>query len=361
VAANNTTDAGLRLADYRPLPRAVLAETVVERPAVPAIDVHNHLGRWLTSWVAPEREWMVDDVGALLEVMDRCGVEAIVNLDGTPGELDDNLDRYDRAHPGRFHTFVQVDWEDALRDAGGGERQAAVLARAREAGAAGVKVWKDLGLWIEDPEGRRVLPDDERLAPIFAAAGELGLPVLIHTADPVAFWDPVDERNERYEELHVHPEWSFSGGAFPSFERLMESFEALVAAHRGTTFIGAHVGCHAEDLGAVSRRLDDHPNLTIDLSARMAELGRQPRAARALVVRHPDRVLFGTDEFPPHEGVYRRWFRFLESDDEHFPYADEADGPPPQGRWAVSALDLPPEVLERVYRGNARRVLGLPA
>jgi predicted TIM-barrel fold metal-dependent hydrolase len=253
---------------------------------------------------------------------------------------------------------MHVDWEDALRDAGGGERQAAMLGQARDAGAAGVKVWKDLGLWIDDPDGRRVLPDDARLSPVFAAAGELGLPVLIHTADPVAFWDPVDERNERYEELSVHPEWSFAGGGFPSFERLLEALETLVARHPGTTFIAAHVGCYAENLAEVSRLLGAHPNLTIDLSARMAELGRQPRAARALVLRHPDRVLFGTDEFPPSAAAYRRWYRFLETADEHFPYSDDADRPPPQGRWAVSALDLPPDVLERVYRGTARRVLG---
>jgi predicted TIM-barrel fold metal-dependent hydrolase len=349
----------LQLADYLPRPRVVLPVTRVDRPATAAIDAHNHLGRWLTSWVTPAREWMVEDVGALLDVMDRCGVEAIVNLDGQSlPDLEANLDRYDRPHPGRFHTFIHVDWQDALRDAGGGARQAAMLARARDAGAAGVKVWKDLGLTIDDPAGTRVLPDDARLSPVFAAAGELGLPVLIHTADPVAFWDPVDERNERYEELSLHPEWSFAGPGFPSFERLLEALEALVAGHPGTTFVAAHAG-YPENLAEVGRMLDAYPNLTIDLSARMAELGRQPRAARALVVGHPDRVLFGTDEFPPDEQVYRRWFRFLETDDEHFPYSEDPERPPPQGRWAVSALDLPRDVLEQVYRGNARRVLGL--
>jgi predicted TIM-barrel fold metal-dependent hydrolase len=350
----------LALTDYLPRPRIVLPQTHVDRAATPAIDAHNHLGRWLTPWVTPAREWMVDDVGALLDVMDRCNVEAVVNLDGRDlPDLEANLDRYDRAHPGRFHTFVHVDWEDALRDGGGGERQAALLARARDAGAAGVKVWKDLGLYLDDPAGTRVLPDDPRLAPVFAAAGELGLPVLIHTADPVAFWDPVDARNERYEELHVHPEWSFAGPEFPSFERLLEALETVVASHPGTTFIGAHVGCHPENLAEVGRMLDTYPNLTVDVSARMAELGRQPRAARALILRHPDRVLFGTDEFPPDALAYRRWFRFLETADEHFPYSDDPDRPPPQGRWAVSALDLPDDVLERVYRLNARRVLRL--
>src|SRR4051812_48954594 len=113
VPPDATSPLQLRLADFRPRVRAVLAETLVERPCCPVVDAHNHLGRWLTSWIQPAREWMVEDVGALLDAMDRCDVESIVNLDGRSlADLEANLDRYDRAHPGRFHTFVHVDWED---------------------------------------------------------------------------------------------------------------------------------------------------------------------------------------------------------------------------------------------------------
>ena len=227
-----------------------------------------------------------------------------------------------------------------------------------EAGARGLKIWKDLGLGIRDARGELVLPDDDRLAPVFAAAGELGLPVLIHTADPVAFFEPVDGTNERLEELLEKPEWSFVGGDFPSFGRLMQSLETLIAAHPATTFIVAHVGCHPENLHWVDRMLTSYANMVIDVSGRMAELGRQPRAAARLISKHRERVLFGTDTFPPPAPLYRRWYRFLESDDEHFPYS-AGEGPPPQGRWAVSALNLPAEVLEPVYRTNAHRVLGL--
>lgn len=183
--------------------------------------------------------------------------------------------------------------------------------------------------------------------------------MLIHSADPVAFFEPLGPSNERLEELIEHPDWWFGDtGRFPTFGRLIDSLETLVAAHPGTTFVGAHVGCNAEDLRWVDRMLTAYPNFHVDLGARMAELGRRPRATRALILRHPEQVLFGTDAFPPASEDYRLWFRFLESADEAFSYAPDADIPP-QGRWHVQALDLPPAVLPHLYAANARRVLGL--
>jgi predicted TIM-barrel fold metal-dependent hydrolase len=328
-------------------------QTRVERPAVRAVDAHNHLGRWLTEWVRPGGGWMVEDVGALLALMDSLDLDAIVNLDGRWGaELEANLDRYDRAHPGRFLTFCHVDWDEL-------DGLVASLEASAAAGARGLKVWKDLGLGVRDEAGELLLPDDPRLADVWASAGELGLPVLIHTADPVAFFTPVDAANERLEELTVHPEWSFHGPEFPSFERLMEALEAVVAAHPGTTFIGAHVACCAEDLAWVGRMLDAYPNLHVDFSARIAELGRQPRATRRLFVDHPDRVLFGTDVFPPRREAYETYFRFVETADEHFAYSPDPENPWPQGRWRISGLDLPADTLAAIYRGNPARLLGL--
>jgi len=345
----------ISLAEYRPQPALRVPATRVERPAARAVDVHNHLGRWLTEWVRPDGGWMVEDVGALLALMDSLDLEAIVNLDGRWGaELEANLDRYDRAHPGRFLTFCHVDWGEPERLVAGLEASAAT-------GARGLKVWKDLGLGVRDEAGALLLPDDPRLADVWAAAGALGMPVLIHTADPVAFWSPLDAENERLEELARHPEWSFHGPGFPSFERLLEAFEAVVAGHPDTTFIGAHVACCAEDLAWVGRMLDAYPNLHLDFSARIAELGRQPRAARRLFVEHVDRVLFGTDVFPPSRQAYETYFRFLETADEHFSYSPDPANPWPQGRWRISALDLPHDTLGAIYRGNAARLLGLPS
>jgi predicted TIM-barrel fold metal-dependent hydrolase len=337
---------GLALGDYRPRSRLVVPEHRVPRAAVPAIDSHAHLGRWLS----PDGSWMVNDVPRLLAEMDECNITGIVNLDGRWGtELADNLARYDHAYPGRFATCCHLDWRE-LAVPGFGDRLAAGLRASAAAGAAGIKVWKDLGLHLRDDRGDLVLPDDERLAPAWDAAGELGLPVFIHTADPVAFFDPVDERNERLEQLLSRPDWSFADPRFPSFDRLMDSLEGLVAAHPQTTFVGVHVGCYSENLAWVSRMLDDYPNFYVDLAARIAEIGRQPRATAGLIARHPGRVLFGTDEIPFDSRMYAIWFRFLETADESFDHCLE--DPPPMGRWKISGIDLPGEALRRVYYEN---------
>jgi predicted TIM-barrel fold metal-dependent hydrolase len=345
--------ADLPLRDYAPVPAIRRPATAVDRPLVPAVDVHNHIGLWLT-----DGDWPVPDVAALCDLMDEVGVGTIVNLDGRWGdELAANIERYDARWPQRFLTFCHLDFS-AMQGADPTRTLIEDLARSAAAGARGVKVWKDLGLSIRDADGRLVLPDDTRLTEVFAAAGEFGLPVLIHTADPVAFFQPVDEHNERLEELVANPSWWFGGPGLPSFDRLMAALEAAVAGAPGTTFIGAHAGCAAEDLDWVRRMLASYPNFHIDLGGRLAELGRQPRRTRQLVLDHPDRVLFGTDAFPPDADSYRTYFRFLETDDECFPYAPDSPVPP-QGRWDISAIDLPAPVLRMVYADNARRILGL--
>jgi predicted TIM-barrel fold metal-dependent hydrolase len=342
--------ADLPLRDYRPRSCLRTPEHIVSRASVPALDAHNHLGKWLTGGA-----WAVEDVGLLVGLMDRCNIQAIVNLDGMwEGELEDNLDRYDRTYPNRFFTFCQLDWRQT-KGSSFSDRLCDSLRHSAEKGARGLKVWKDLGLHIRDEADTLLMPDDDRLSDLWETAAELHLPVLMHTADPVAFFSPVDRFNERLEELLENPDWSFAHNRFPTFEVLMESFESLVAAHPATTFIGAHAGCYAEDLEWVGRMLDAYPNFYIDIAARIAELGRQPRTTRQLIMRFPDRVLFGTDIFPPSEEDYAIHFRFLETSDEYFDYSTDAI--PPQGRWKISGLDLPPEVLAGVYSENARRII----
>lgn len=345
----------LPLSEYRPCSMLVRALSEVRKPRVPAVDVHCHLGRWLSA----DGSWMVRDVNALLALMDECGIERIVNLDGRWGqELEANLERYDRAHPGRFTTFCHLDWGTVSAGAGPDDL-VAQLDDCHSRGARGVKIWKDVGLGVRDGQGGLLLPDDPTVVAVARRAGELGLPILIHTADPVAFFAPVDAHNERLEELSAMPQWWFGDRTrHPSFERLMSALESLVGAAAGTTFIGAHVGGYAENLDWVGRMMDEHPNFHVDIGGRLAELGRQPRAFARLVAAHGDRVLFGSDYFPPDPAAYRRLFRFLETGDEHWPYAGSEDDVPPQGRWAVSGADLGDAALEALYRGNALR-LGL--
>ncbi|WP_308467242.1 amidohydrolase family protein [Rathayibacter soli] len=368
--------ADLRLRDYLPYSRLRATQTRVERSAVPCIDAHNHLGTWLSD----DGSWLAPDVDALIELMRQRNVRHIVNLDGRWGEeLDANLRRYDDRYPDLFSTFAQADFRLlGLPATQVGTALVTQLRQSAARGAKGLKVWKNLGLTERDEHGDLVLPDSALVQPLFEAAGELGLPVTMHTADPIAFFDPMDARNERLENLLQSPDWWFGAPGLPGFDRLIDAFEAVVAGHPGTTFIGAHVGNAAEDLSRVSRMLDSYPNYHVDLGGRMPELGRQPRATRALILRHPDRVLFGTDAFPVSSEDYAVWFRFLETADESFPYeagnpaagavVEHADGPanppvvsvPSMGRWDVSALDLPVSALPGLYAENAARILGLP-
>lgn len=342
-----------RLARYEPRSTLELPAHHVPAARVPAVDFHTHLGRWLH----PNRDWMEPDVGRLVAGMDAANVAALVNLDGRWGrELEQNLDRYDRAHPGRFHTFCQLDWR-LLSRADGPERLVASLERSVAAGARGLKVWKDLGLTVE-ARGRRVLPDDPLLSPVWDAAGAAGVPVLVHVADPVAFFLPADRRNERLEEMLRVPRTSRHGGGYPAFRRLVDALEHVVAAHPGTEIVAAH-GCYAENLAHVGGLMDRYPNFAVDIAGAANSLGRQPRATRSLVLRHPDRVLFGTDAFPMRTSVQRLYFRMLETDDEAFAYSDAPAAP--SGRWEIHGLDLPPAVLEQVYFANAARRLGLAA
>ena len=321
------------------------------------IDAHNHLGRWLSD----DGDWLVRDVDQFITMLDAAGVETIVNLDGRwDDELVANIARYDAQHPDRILTFCHIDWSVLSADHDSRstiETLTRQLAASAAAGARGVKVWKDLGLHVQDSFGALVMPDDHRVVAVLQAAGDLGLPVLIHTADPVAFFEPLTQENERWDELQVHPEWWFGGARFPTFVELMHSLDRLIAQCPGTTFIGAHVGCWAEDLDGVGQMLASHPQWNVDIAGRLGELGRRPHAFARLVAAFPDRVLFGTDCFPPTDDDYARHRRFMETADRDFAYS--GDRSPPQGNWTIDGAAIEPRFLPGIYRENASRILRL--
>ena len=204
------------------------------------------------------------------------------------------------------------------------------------------------------PDGTLLKIDDPRFDPIWKTCGELGLPVIIHTSDPAAFFQPIDHKNERWEELSRHPDWSFFGDQFPAREELLAARNRVIKRHPGTTFIGAHFANSSEDLGTLSKWLNEYPNLVVEFASRINELGRQPYTARKFFIKYQDRILFGTDG-PWSELRLSYYWRFLETYDEYFPYSETK--PQPQGMWRIYGIGLPDDVLKKIYHENAIRII----
>jgi len=320
------------------------------QPSHPVIDVHTHIS---PAYAAP-----------MLALMDAVGVEAIVTLPDVGADLAGWRPALERVAPGRFIVFTAPRLE-RVGEPGGVQEILRRLEVDVRHGAAGIKVYKEFGLRYKDGQGRRLAVDDPRLDPLWRRAGELGMPVLIHTGDPADFWKPCDETNPRYAELQVHPEWWFGSGDFPPLEQLLAERDRLVARHPGTRFIAAHLASLPHDLDALAATLDRLPNLWVDLAARIGELGVQnPGRVRAFFQRYADRILFGSDLIrgvlgvegelgPAQRHFFDLHWRYLEGNEPAL------EPPVPlQGTQPLAALGLPPDVLRRVYRENARRLLG---
>jgi predicted TIM-barrel fold metal-dependent hydrolase len=359
----------LSLVDFEPRSMLQVRETHVERARFPVIDIHTHISVSAKSKngveLVPERQFL-GTPEELLAVMDRKNIRSMVNLTGGyDGGLAENVARYDRPFRDRFYTFTEPSYSSFL-DPNYPKLQALAIEQAHKNGARGLKILKTLGLYLRSDitSGTLVKIDDPRFDPMWDACGQLNMPVAIHVSDPVAFFTPTDRFNERYEELNNHPDWSFYGGDFPSNAELIEARNRVFARHPKTRFIVLHVGNFAENLANVSENMDRFSNMNVDIAARIGELGRQPRTARAFFEKHQDQILFGTDatphgdEYPQqvfNDKLYEIYYRFLETDDEYFDYAPA--NVPPQGRWRIYGVNLPESILRKVYNGNAAREL----
>lgn len=335
--ATATAEVDLKLTDFQPVSMLIAPTHNIERASIPVIDYHNHLDAFEPREVLP--------------IMDACNVEHIVNICMRPGlGAMEIIEKY-APFSDRFTIMGWMDWTgvekpDFVR------KSVETLERLAERGICGIKFWKDLGLTVRDASGEILRIDDDRLAPLFDKAAELGISVMFHTADPDAFFLPIDRFNERYEELAAHPDWAFADSKYSKNE-LLEQRNRVFARHPKTTFVGAHVAACAGDLGMATEMLEKYPNVSVDMSARVAELGRQPFSARKFFLKFQDRILFGTDLLPSIE-TYRLHFRFFETEDEYFDYPSHASR---QGRWKVHGINLPKEVLQKLYRDNALRLL----
>ncbi|WP_437229853.1 amidohydrolase family protein [Planctomicrobium sp. SH661] len=343
------------LDEFRPTPMLKGEMHELTRAKFPCVNVHSHPGR-LTK----------EELDEMVRVMDEANIAVSVSLDGglRGSKFSDHYYQLMQNYPDRFTVFLWIDYVgDGHRDdpstwdvhrPGFGQRAADRLSEAVKLGASGLKVWKDLGLYMKDPAGKLIMPDDPRFDPIWARAGELKVPVLWHCADPPAFFTPTDEKNERWEELYRHPEWSFHGPGFPSHQELMDARNRVIAKHPETVFICAHMAEQSEDLRQLGEELDRYSNMNVEIAARISELGRQPYSSRKFFMKYADRILFGTDGIPPMTELIPH-FQYLETWDEYFPYEDNPF--PPQGLWNIYGIGLPDNVLRKVYNENAARLI----
>ncbi len=361
----------LPLQEYEPKSMLHVHEMRVERSRYPLIDVHTHISvskKYVNGVAVGSERTYLGTPKECLAVMDRKNIRSMVNVTGGfDSGLVEVIEKYDKAYPGRFYTFAEPSYSK-FKEPNYPKLQADAIGQAHRAGAKGLKILKTLGLYLREniSEGALVKIDDPRFDPMWDACGQLNIPVAIHVSDPIAFFTPTDRFNERYEELNNHPDWSFYGHDFPSNAELLEARNRVFAKHPKTQFLVLHVGNFSEDLANVAENLDKYPNMTVDIAARIGELGRQPRTARKFIEKYQDRVLFGTDatphgdEFPQqvfNDQLYEIYYRFLETDDEYFDYAPAKV--PPQGRWRIYGVELPDGVLKKVYYEYAARLLHL--
>ena len=342
----------LLLKDFKPRSALVTEDNTPERARFPVVDAHNHLGYW-DPYIFQDGSppgWTVQDIPATVDLMDELNVKCVVNLDGGWGDqVKRNIERYKEPYPDRFCVFAWVDFSQ-IDEPNFGEKWARELEKAVSAGVQGLKVFKTLGLGYRDKNGKLVAVDDPRIDTVWAMAGELDIPVLIHSSDPVAFFWPLDESNERWIELHAHPDWHFYGKDYPPFIKPLEAQLRVIARHPKTTFISAHVMSYAENLKYVGEALDKYPNLYVDIGERIGELGRQPYSTRRFMIDYCDRIVFGTD-IPPNRPTYQIYFRCLETEDEYFDYGRD------QGPFGIYGVNLPDDILKKIYAQNAMKII----
>ncbi|MCG2617369.1 amidohydrolase family protein [Terrimonas sp. NA20] len=324
---------------YNPPSTLVVKEHKLTKARFPFIDVHNH-----------QNNMGGTDLSGLIKEMDKLNMKVMVNLSGQSGEpLKKAVDNIKASYPKRFILFANINF-NGVGEPGWGDKAAKQLEEDVKNGANGLKIFKNLGFSVRDIAGKRVAVDDPRLDPVWKKAGELKIPVLIHTADPKSFWDPVDAQNERWLELVTHPGRKRDATNPVPWDTLINEQHRIFIKHRNTTFIAAHFGWYPNDLEKLSGLLDAMPNVVVEFGAVIAELGRQPRAAKAFFTKYQDRILFGKDSWVPEE--YATYFRVLETEDEYFPYHKKY-----HAFWPMYGIGLPDNILKKIYYKNALRII----
>ncbi|GLR16342.1 hypothetical protein GCM10007940_09570 [Portibacter lacus] len=325
---------------YDPPSTLVVPENPKSHAKFPFIDVHSH------HWRMAEM-----DLGKLIGEMDSLNMQVIVNLSGRGGEhlvgIMENVNK--SVHKPRIINFTNIELR-SIDEPDWTSETVKQIEFDYKTGARGLKIYKSQGMTNVDSKGERIRIDDPRIGPVFEKCGELGIPVLIHSADPKSFWEPMDSLNERWLELKTHSRRKRGPNDPAPWETIIEEQHNIFRAHPNTNFIAAHMGWYPNNLGKLGELLDEMPNMYVEIGAVIAELGRQPRAANRFFEKYQDRVLFGKDSYKPEE--YPTYFRVLESDDEYFPYYKRY-----HAFWKMYGLALPDEILKKLYYKNAIKLI----
>ncbi len=329
----------MTIEEYEPKSTLVVPQHPVTRAKYPFIDMHNH-----------QRDMSAANIDKLVRDMDSINLRIMVNLSGGSGaNLKKIVEAMKGRYPDRFAVFANLDFK-GIDATDWGAKAAAQLEEDVRNGAQGLKFFKNFGMDLKYANGERVHVDDAKLDPVFAVCARLKIPVLIHTAEPASFFEPIDKHNERWLELKQFPQRARPPEKYPPWETLMTEQHNLFARHPQVTFINAHLGWLGGNLAELGRLMDRLPNMMTEIGAVLAELGRQPRAAREFFIKYQDRILFGKDIWEPSE--YHTYFRVLETADEYFPYYRKR-----HAFWSMYGMDLPDEVLRKIYYKNALRIV----
>ncbi len=327
---------------YDPPSSLVVEEHHIAKSKFPFIDIHNHQGGMNTS-----------DFKDLIAQMDKLNMAVMVNLSGrgfrsSGDHLEKSIENIKNRYPNRFILFTNIDFAD-IDNPEWAARTVKQLEEDVKRGAKGLKIYKSLGMSNKDKSGKRITVDDVRIDPVWARCGELGIPVLIHVADPKQFWQPIDSLNERWLELKTHPGRRHDTDPV-KWETVIAEQHNVFRKHPKTKFINAHLGWYGNDLKKLGQLMDQLPNMYTEIGAVIAELGRQPRAAKAFLTKYQDRVLFGKDAWAPDE--YETYFRVLETEDEYFPYHKRY-----HAFWRMYGIGLPDDILKKIYYKNAMKLI----
>ena len=342
---NNLMDIG----EYSPKSTLVVDENKIYRSKFPFIDVHSH------HWDMP-----IQDLSTLVSEMDSLNMAYLINLSGSglatffgkqdlmEKNLTSSIKNVKENYPKRFGVFFNINF-NRIDDENFRRNTTLLINDAVNQGAIGLKVYKNLGLNLRDSKGKRVPVDDERLDFIWEECAKLNIPVLIHSGEPKAFFDPIDKFNERWLHAREKPNSFRSSDQYPAFDKVMLEQHNMFRKHSKTKFINAHFGWYANDLSKLSKILDELQNVSVEFGAVINELGRQPRAAKKFFIEYQDRILFGKDIYKKDE--YYIYFRVLETSDEYIQYYRKR-----HGLWRLYGIGLPDDVLKKIYYENALKM-----